>query len=135
MDIRLQKCEACGSTDMRNYVVRDEEHPPTVYARCIDCGELVAAYTLSGCYFHHKGIDSWLRTMSRGQFESGRRLLQMFEEVREGAIAGFADLLSKLDEDEKPVPEFQHDSTRLPPVTPEALRDTGKLRRPESGDR
>ena len=44
MEVHRQRCQSCGSRDMRNVLVRQPNEPQTVFVRCVECGELVARY-------------------------------------------------------------------------------------------
>lgn len=99
MEVRRQRCQACDSLDMRVILVRDPGRPQTVYVRCRSCAELVARYGLRDYYHHGKGIESYLRSKGATAIESGRRVIEEFEEAREDALAGFGAAVRRLEED------------------------------------
>lgn len=99
MDVNIQKCQNCGSRDMRNILARDSSQH--VVVQCRQCDEFVARYQIApGGYFHNgKDYESFLRTMmlDRG-FSSGRDLQTVFEEVSESAMKTFERATTKAKE-------------------------------------
>lgn len=96
MELHRQQCQNCGSYGMRNILVRQPGALTQVYARCADCGELVALYELSDYYHQGKGLESYLRSRGAGAADSGRRMLAEFREVKENALRGFEAALEQL---------------------------------------
>ena len=99
MEVRRQRCQACDSLDMRVILVRDPGEPQTVYLRCRSCAELVARYRLRDYYHHGKGIESYLRSQGGSAIESGRRVIEEFEQAREEALEEFGAAVKRLEED------------------------------------
>ena len=94
MEIHIQKCQSCGSRDLRNILVRDEGQK--VFVQCRDCEELVARYILSpGGYFHAgKGFESFLRSIERDEEPAtARDLHTMYNSTAEDAKEEFKQLL------------------------------------------
>lgn len=99
MEFHVQKCQQCGSRDLRNILVRDEQQK--VFVQCRGCDQLVARYILtSGGYFHAgKGFESFLRSIERdGAIASGRDIDDWFQSVEEGAKEEFSEIIAKLNE-------------------------------------
>ncbi|HJK98023.1 MAG TPA: hypothetical protein RMF84_12415 [Polyangiaceae bacterium LLY-WYZ-14_1] len=88
MEVHRQRCQACGSIDVRNLLVREDGRPQTVYVRCGACESLVARYVLSDYYHHGKGLESWLRSHGGEFAESGRRISDELAEAERAAVAG-----------------------------------------------
>ena len=103
MDIHRQQCQACGSHDARNIIVRPGHERPIIYVRCMNCGELVARYRLAEYYHHGKDIESFLRSRGANAVESGRRMLDEFQQVQKDAVEGYEKALEYLTEHDKPV--------------------------------
>lgn len=97
MEVVLQKCQDCGSDEVRNMLVREPGRAQMVYVRCVRCGALVARYRLSDYYHHGKGIESFLKSAGSGLAESGRDALADFNRVREEAMEGFEQAKGLLD--------------------------------------
>ena len=96
MEVRRQTCQNCGSTDVRNILVREEGHAQMVFVRCSKCGELVARYRLRDYYHHGKGAESFLRSAGSQASESGREQLKEFEQIQDEALAGYEQALEQL---------------------------------------
>ena len=96
METHRQRCQGCQSHEMLNILVREPGFPTTIYARCRQCGELVASYKLSDYYHHGKGIESYLRSHGGAAGESGRDVMQGFKDVEEEALTGFQTALEHL---------------------------------------
>lgn len=106
MEILIQKCQACGSRDLRNILARTKNQ--YVYVQCRQCNGLVARYTLDvGGYYHEgKGFESFLRSIERdAAYSSGRNLQYDFENIQEEIRNGFESVL-------------EHLSTKFPNGTP-----------------
>jgi len=87
MELHIQKCQHCGSRELRNILLRSEKQ--LVFVQCRQCGSLVARYTLShGGYYHTgKGYESFLRSIERdGEATSGRNMQERFHGI-EGRVA------------------------------------------------
>lgn len=90
MDVYIQKCQNCGSRDLRNILAREDAQ--RVYVQCRNCEHFVARYVIaSGGYFHEgKDYESFLRTVTLDSgFTSGRDLKAVFNEVSESSRKGF----------------------------------------------
>ena len=103
MQVNRQTCQACGSINVRNLLVRESDRPTIVYVRCGQCGELVASYELSNYYHHGKGIESYLRSHGVAAADSGREWLAEFHRVQKDALVGYEAALQQLADDEKPL--------------------------------
>lgn len=105
MEVLLQKCQSCSSTNMQNILYRESGEPDRVFVQCQNCKEFVASYVISplGYYHHGKGFESFLRGIHRsGEFMSGRRIKQLFIKRKYDEMVAFEDALKKLQEtDEK----------------------------------
>jgi len=104
MEIHIQKCQKCQSTKMKNILFREIGQQDKVFVQCDNCKEFVARYILAkqGYYHHGKGFESFLRSLTRsGEFMSGRRVLDMFEEVKKEAKRAYNEVLKLLEEKEK----------------------------------
>ncbi len=102
MNVHRQRCQACGSIEVRNILVRAPGRAQTVLVRCASCLALVARYELASYYHHGKGFASWLPHLARPS-ESARELAEAFESVREDALDEYAEALSQLQDDSKKV--------------------------------
>lgn len=94
MDVYIQKCQQCGSRNLRNILAREDSQ--RVYVQCRDCDHLVARYVIAaGGYFHAgKDYESFLRTMMLDSgFTSGRDLKTVYKEVADSSQAGFEEAL------------------------------------------
>ncbi len=96
MEIRRQRCQACGGYELHNILVREPRLRTAVYVRCAECRELVARYSLADYYHHGKGMDSFLRSRTASVAESGRDLLELFERAKQRAIEGYARVVEEL---------------------------------------
>jgi hypothetical protein len=103
MQVNRQTCQACGSREARNILVREAGKPITVYVRCGQCGQLIASYELKNYYHHGKGIESYLNAHGVGAEDSGRRWLAEFKQAQERALSGYQAALEKLAEDGKDI--------------------------------
>ncbi len=101
MEVHRQQCQKCDSYQMRNILVREPGHSTVVYARCAECRELVARYALEDYYHCGKGIESYLRSHGGATSESGRHIMQDFQDAEATAATGFADALEELREEGK----------------------------------
>jgi hypothetical protein len=97
MEVHIQKCHFCRSTEMCNLLVREPGQPQNVYVKCRACGEFVARYRLSEYYHNGKGIDSWLRSLGSAAPENGRDFLGEFERVKQAARFGFETANAQLE--------------------------------------
>ncbi|MEM1023034.1 MAG: hypothetical protein AAGD10_09875 [Myxococcota bacterium] len=98
MRVNRQQCQACGSRELNNLLVREAGEDTVVLVRCARCASLVARYRLNDYYHHGKGFESWLESY-RGAHESGRDLAQRFEEIQQSAEAQFGAALDELQAD------------------------------------
>ncbi len=99
MDIYIQKCQQCGSRNLRNILARDDAQ--RVFVQCRDCGHFVARYVIApGGYFHDgRDYESFLRvTMLDSGFSSGRDLKTVFKETAESSQRGFDRAIKKAKE-------------------------------------
>jgi len=103
MEVHRQRCQICQSLRLNNLVTRDADGGTIIYARCADCGELVARYRLRDYYHHGKGVESYLRSLDPGNAESGRRMLAEYNDIQAKALEGFQRALEQLDKDGKPL--------------------------------
>ena len=103
METHRQKCQQCNSTKMCNILVRAPGHSTVIYARCADCKELVAKYSLEDYYHHGKGIESYLRSHGGSEAESGRGIMKSFREAGEDALEGFAAAIENLRQEGKEI--------------------------------
>lgn len=103
MEVHRQRCQKCNSLEMKNILTRENKLPTVVYLRCADCGELVARYELSDYYHHGKGIESFLRSRTVDMAESGRHLLELFEEAERRATEGYAEAVAELERQGKKI--------------------------------
>jgi hypothetical protein len=99
MEVHRQRCQSCDSLDMRVILVRDPGQLQTAYVRCRACAELVARYRLRDYYHHGKGIESYLRSKGGTAIESGRRVLEEFEQESKDALAGYGAAVKRLEEE------------------------------------
>ncbi|MFG0284944.1 MAG: hypothetical protein ACF8R7_11025 [Phycisphaerales bacterium JB039] len=93
-----QSCRACASKTMRNYLMEQPGQPIEVYVRCAACGEFVSRYVLSEYYYHQAAYESFVRTRGAQMRESGRSVLEDFEELKQRSLQGYETLLSRLAE-------------------------------------
>lgn len=99
MEINIQKCQTCGSRDLRNILVRDQNQ--SVYVQCRQCDSLVARYILkSGGYFHAgKGFESFLRSIERDStYSSARDLQSDYKNISNEVETEFEILLTQMSE-------------------------------------
>ena len=82
MEVRIQSCQACGSNELHNILVREEGRRQAVCVRCAQCRKLVAHYILYHYYHHGKGLESFLRSAGISTEESGREWLDRFNEAK-----------------------------------------------------
>jgi uncharacterized C2H2 Zn-finger protein len=100
MRVNRQQCQACGSRELNNLLVRDDGEDRLVLVRCARCQALVARYRLSDYYHHGKGFESWLDSY-RGAHESGRDLTEQFQQTQRTAETQFTEAVRQLQEDGK----------------------------------
>lgn len=103
MEIHVQQCQSCGSDHLKNILQRSPGEPERVYVQCQSCKAFVASYIMApvGYYHHGKGFESFVRSIFRsGEFMSGRKVSQLFEERKEEELQRFNELLVKLNEKE-----------------------------------
>jgi hypothetical protein len=98
MEVVLQKCQQCGSQEVRNMLVREPGRAQMVYVRCASCDTLVARYRLLDYYHHGKGLESFLRSAGSAAGESGRDAMTEFQQVQGEAVEGFEQARRILDE-------------------------------------
>lgn len=103
MSVHRQRCQACGSIDVRNILVRAPGQAQTVYVRCGQCQSLVARYVLQDYYHHGRGLESYLRTHGGAMAESGRRVAEELEDAERRALEGYDAALGALADDGKDV--------------------------------
>lgn len=103
MEVHRQTCQACGSMDHRNILVRDEQNRTLVFVRCAKCKELVARYELGAYYHHGKSVDAFLRVQPVTEPESARAYLRSFDEAKSDAMDGYKKALAVLKKDDKDV--------------------------------
>lgn len=106
MDIRIQECQQCQSPDLENILVREPGRVMSVFVRCQHCRQLVAHYRLNRYYHHGKGIDSFLRGAGLSEEESGREILERFNEAKQTALDGFTRVTEEMNE----IPPLQSSS-------------------------
>ena len=99
MEIHVQKCQKCDSTNLKNIIFRESGEPDRIYVQCHDCHDFVSSYVIAplGYYHNGKGFDSFLRGVNRsGEFMSGRRIKTLFQDRKNGEQAAFDDVINKL---------------------------------------
>ncbi len=103
MEIHVQQCQNCQSSNLKNILFRETGESDKVYVQCHDCKEFVASYVIEpqGYYHHGKGYESFLRGINRsGEFVSGNRIKRLFLENKNGEIATFEKVLRLLEKKE-----------------------------------
>lgn len=100
MEVHRQQCQACGSRETRNIIVRAAGSPQVVLVRCAACAELVARYELASYYHHGRGFESWLRHLDVPT-ESALDLAETFESARADALEEYAAALEELKREDK----------------------------------
>ena len=103
MEVHRQACQKCGSRQLNNIVARPAGEPTLVFARCADCGELVACYELRRYYHHGKDVESYIRSHGPRAAESGRNVLAQFDRVQRETIEWYEKVLKALEEQGKPL--------------------------------
>lgn len=104
MEIHVQKCQKCGSSNLRNIIYRESGEPDRTYAQCNNCQEFVASYVIApmGYYHHGRGYESFLRGINRsGGFMSGRQLEQLYLTRKNSEETAFKEVLRLLKEKEE----------------------------------
>jgi len=96
MEVHRQQCQDCGGYAVNNILVRETHLPTVIYVRCASCGDLVARYELSEYYHHGRGIESFLSSRMATVEESGRHMLELFEQTKQKAIEGYRRVLDEL---------------------------------------
>lgn len=100
MELHVQHCQFCDSTDVKNILVRKIGESDKVFVQCNSCGHFVASYVIAplGYYHHGKGYESFLRGIHRsGDFMSGRNVGRMFEDRKEQDVEEFKEVLARLE--------------------------------------
>ncbi|ARU55626.1 MAG: hypothetical protein MI864_10240 [Pseudomonadales bacterium] len=96
MELHIQKCQQCGSRNLRNILVNDESQK--VYVQCRDCEQLVARYLVKPAGYFHAGKDyeSFVRSLqSAGGLETlGRDIKQLYEETKANAQSEFETVIA-----------------------------------------
>lgn len=90
MELHIQKCQSCGSRDVRNILVRNSDQK--VYVQCRQCEALVARYILAPAGYYHAGkeFESFLRSIERdSDMSSPKDLNAMFHEVKSNTSEEF----------------------------------------------
>ena len=103
LEVHRQRCQQCGSIDVRNVIAREPGRAQMVYVICSECHELVARYRLSGYYHHGKGLESYLRSMGSDASDSARGHLQEFGKIKEESLEGAQRVLEQLEDEGKSV--------------------------------
>lgn len=93
-----QSCKVCSSTSLHNFLVEDAGKPIVVFVRCAECGEFIARYVLSAYYYHPSAYESYVRTHGSQVRESGRAILEDFEQLKQESIDGYEKLKDDLGE-------------------------------------
>lgn len=110
---RLEHCEHCGSTQMRNNMYFCKGEKIKVYVECAKCGEYVTRYTLSG-YTSNKTYESLLRKLRFQRINSGKRTMETVQtfgkEVEEEY--GHVRELIRIDEDSRIIEEIIEEDFR-----------------------
>ena len=99
MEIHVQKCQQCGSDKLKNIIYRESGEPDRIYAQCHECQKFVASYVIAplGYYHNGKGYESFLQGVKRsGEFMSGRKVAQLFQDRKDGEQASFDEVIEKL---------------------------------------
>ncbi|NND95379.1 MAG: hypothetical protein HKN45_10970 [Flavobacteriales bacterium] len=88
---------------MKNIIYRESGEPDRIYVQCHACKEFVASYVIAplGYYHHGKSFESFLRGVHRsGEFMSGRRVKQMYENRKNEEVSSFGQVIQALEEKE-----------------------------------
>jgi hypothetical protein len=99
MEIHVQQCQKCLSSNMKNIICRESGEPDRVYVQCHDCQDFVASYVMAPLgYFHNgKGYESFLRGVQRsGEFISGRSVKELFFARKNNELAAFNEVVENL---------------------------------------
>jgi len=104
---RLEHCEHCGSTSMKNNMYFCKGDNIRVYVECEDCGRYVTRYTLSG-YTSNKTYESLLRKFRFMRMSSGKRAMKTVESFGSEVEEEFAHVrdLIRTAEDERLIEEI-----------------------------
>lgn len=104
MEVHVQKCQSCGSSNLKNIIFRVAGEADRIYAQCHDCKAFVASYVIAplGYYHNGKGFESFLRGLNRsGEFMSGRRVEQKFANRKATEMETFEEVLKQLHKKEQ----------------------------------
>ncbi|MBN1165478.1 MAG: hypothetical protein JXB45_12945 [Candidatus Krumholzibacteriota bacterium] len=104
---RLEHCEHCGSTEMKNNMYFCKGENIKVYVECAKCGRYVTRYTLSG-YTSNKTYESLLRKFRFLSINSGKRTKQTVESFGKEVEQEFGHVrdLIRTQEDERRIEEI-----------------------------
>ena len=100
MQVVVQRCQDCGSQEVRNMLAREPGRAQMVYVHCAKCGALVARYRLRDYYHHGKGIESFLRSAGAVHGDSARDLLAEYEKIKGETLQGFEQTKELLEGEE-----------------------------------
>ena len=99
MEIHVQQCQKCLSSNLKNIIYRESGEPDRIYVQCHDCQDFVASYVIAPLgYFHNgKGYQSFLRGVQRsGEFSSGRRIKELFLARKNNEQTAFNEVVENL---------------------------------------
>lgn len=99
MEIHIQKCQKCQSSNLKNIIYRESGEPDRVYVQCHDCHDFVASYVIAPLgYFHNgKGYESFLRGVQRsGEFLSGRNVKEKFLARKTNELDTFKEVIENV---------------------------------------
>jgi len=99
MELHIQKCQQCGSRNLRNILLREMDQQ--VFVQCRDCSALVARYVLAKGGYHHvgKGFESFLRSVERdGGFSSAREIQSDYDDLEQDVKQRFKELTAQAHE-------------------------------------
>ncbi len=110
---RTERCEHCGSTEMKNKMYFCKGKNIKVYVECAKCGKFVTRYTLSG-YTSNKTYESLLRKLRFQRINSGKRTfitVQTFGKQVEEEFERVRELI-RTDEDDRRIEEIIEEDFR-----------------------
>lgn len=110
MELQIQSCPQCGSTQLKNILVREPGNMNKVYVLCASCEQPVSRYRLSGYHYLGNPEVSFFRSFGSSTIESGRAALSLAEDEQQAVHKEFQELVEKLtapdppgDSDEFPI--------------------------------
>lgn len=107
MEVQLLTCQECGSSNLRNILIREPGEKDKIFVQCQKCEAFVSRYKIAqGGYYHHGDtFESYLRGVTRAdEVMSAKKIRRQYDQLKQKTLEKFKVVLIEL---KRRVPDYK----------------------------